>query len=82
MRQCRTFGGELELAAAADVMNRSISVFALNPQKQELALVSEYAACPHSNSNLVGEGAWPIPLVYTALGRDSGHYDLLAPTVF
>jgi OTU-like cysteine protease len=75
MRQERTFGGEPELAAAANVLQRPISIFSLNPQKKEIALVSEYSC----SDTVKSPGDWPIPLVYHAAGPQSGHYDLLAP---
>lgn len=75
MRQERTFGGEPELVAAADVIRRPITVFALNPEKKELRLVSEYVC----SDAVAAPGDWPVPLVYHAAGPQSGHYDLLAP---
>jgi hypothetical protein len=76
MRRERTFGGEPELAAAADVLKRPISIFQVDPLKQEIALVSEYTC---SSESVEKPGDWPIPLVYHAAGPQSGHYDLLAP---
>ncbi|KAG7674966.1 hypothetical protein KSW81_002475 [Nannochloris sp. 'desiccata'] len=75
MRQERTFGGEPELAAAVDVIGRPISIFKLDPQKKEIALVSEYTC----SDTVEKPGDWPVPLVYHAGGPQSGHYDLLAP---
>lgn len=75
MRQARTFGGEPELAVAADVIARPITVFRLEPAARQLTLSSEYLPA----EGAAGEDAWPVPLVYRAAGPQSGHYDLLAP---
>ena len=75
MRLSPTFGGEPELVAAADVIGRPITVFAVNPEKKELRLINEYV-CSEAVSQ---PGDWPVPLVYHAAGPQSGHYDLLAP---
>ena len=91
MRKSSTFGGEPEIVAAADVVGRPITIFTVDRQLQQIRLFKEYlpsgdssASDRSSSSNASEENEgenqqWPIPLLYSPLGEDSGHYDLIAP---